>query len=97
MYDRASELFLLACSQSSGQQGYPYRFHAEYEMSLSNYEKAQKILFRGVVALSQTAEGGLGNRNGMVELYYVWAVCEWHLENLSRAETLFDQLCAWPH
>ena len=63
-------------------------------MSRGNDEKAQQILFRGAVALSQTAGGGLVIRNGMVELYYVWAVCEWHLENLSRAEALFDQaLC----
>ncbi|KAL7570021.1 hypothetical protein ACA910_017063 [Epithemia clementina (nom. ined.)] len=26
----------------------------------------------------------------MVELYYVWAVCEWHLANFARAEILFD-------
>eukprot|EP00522_Entomoneis_paludosa_P016231 CAMPEP_0172439578 /NCGR_PEP_ID=MMETSP1065-20121228/515_1 /TAXON_ID=265537 /ORGANISM="Amphiprora paludosa, Strain CCMP125" /LENGTH=1006 /DNA_ID=CAMNT_0013188277 /DNA_START=41 /DNA_END=3061 /DNA_ORIENTATION=- len=91
MPERATELFLMACSQSRGQHGDPYRLHAEYEMSRGNYDKAQKILFRGAVALSQNAGAGFGNRNGMVELYYVWAVCEWHLENLSRSESVFDQ------
>jgi len=91
MHERASELFLVACSQSLGQHGDPYRLHAEYEMSRGDYEKSQRILFRGAVALSQNVGAGLGGCSGMIQLYYVWAVCEWHLENLSRAKAIFDQ------
>ena len=68
----------------------PYRIYAQMEMELGNYVDARKILYRGALALSDSSDGGLGNHRGMAELFYTWAVCEWHLENLSRAEVLFD-------
>lgn len=40
--------------------------------------------------MSDSPDGGLGNHGGMAELFNAWAVCEWHLNNLSRAEVLFD-------
>jgi hypothetical protein len=59
-------------------------------MSLGNYGKARKILFRGAQAVSRSSDGGLGNRRGLSELFHTWALCEWHLNNLPRAEVLFD-------
>ena len=59
-------------------------------MSFGNHEEARKILFRGAQAMSVSSDGGLQNRGGMAELFHTWAVCEWHLGNLSRAEVLFD-------
>ena len=89
MYERACQLFSMACSQSSGRHGDPYRCYAEYEMARGNYDRAQTILLRGEMEFQKTG-GEWNSRNGMVELYYVWAICEWHLKNLSRAEALFD-------
>lgn len=92
LYERADELFTAACSQSRGKHADPFRFHAEYEMmARGNYEKAQRILQSGAMAISEKTGADLVNRNGIVELYYVWAICEWHLENLSVAEDLLDQ------
>jgi hypothetical protein len=68
----------------------PYRLYAEFEMSLGNYVEARRILYRGAKAVSESSDGGLGNRRGLAELFHTWAVCEWHLENVSRAELLFD-------
>jgi len=68
----------------------PYRIFARIEMSLGNFADARSILYRGARATSLSSDGGLGNRIGMAELYYTWAVCEWHLDNLSRSEVLFD-------
>lgn len=68
----------------------PYRAFAELEISLGNYGQARKILFRGAQAASKAADGGLRSRRGLAELFHTWAVCEWHLGNLPRAEVLFD-------
>ena len=68
----------------------PYRIYAEFEMGLGNYQDARRILYRGAVAMSHCSDGGLGNRGGMAELFHSWAICEWHLNNLSRSEVLFD-------
>lgn len=68
----------------------PYRIYAELEMSLGNYGQARKILFRGAQAISQSSDGGLGNRRGLSELFHTWGICEWHLNSLPRAEVLFD-------
>ena len=59
-------------------------------MTLGNYGQARKILFRGAQAASQSADGGLGNQEGLARLFHTWAICEWHLGNLPRAEVLFD-------
>ena len=91
MHERASELFLLASSQSKGRHGDPYRLHAEFEMSRGHFAEAQKVLFQGAVAVSQSAGATSGAANGMVGLYYVWAICEWHLGNIRRTEQLLDQ------
>jgi hypothetical protein len=41
--------------------------------------------------MSQSSDGALGgNRRGLAELFHTWAVCEWRLGNLGRAEVLFD-------
>merc|ERR1711957_95950 len=35
-------------------------------------------------------DGAMSNSVEFSKLYHTWAVCEWHLNNLDRAETLFD-------
>ncbi len=39
--------------------------------------------------------GGLGNRRGLAELFHPWALCEWHLNCLTRAGVLFDHALRW--
>lgn len=87
---RARSLFGRACDKVSNKHGDPYRMFGEFEMKLGNYSEARKIFYRGALALSDSPDGGLGNQARIAELYYAWAVCEWRLENLSRAEVLFD-------
>jgi tetratricopeptide (TPR) repeat protein len=59
-------------------------------MSLGNFTEARKILYSGAVAISLSMDGGFGNHRGMAELLHTWAVCEWQIGNLARAESLFD-------
>jgi len=88
---KARSLFELSCVKSFKRHADPYRIYAEFEMSLGHYEDAKVILYRGAQAMSVSSDGGLGgNRRGMAQLYHTWAVCEWHLDNLSRAEVLLD-------
>jgi tetratricopeptide (TPR) repeat protein len=101
---RARELFSLACSKAAHRHGDPCRLYAQLEMSLGNYEQARKILFRGSVAMSELAGSSGGgsssssgrqrhcsiSQDGLAELYHTWGVCEWHLDNLPRAQNLFD-------
>jgi hypothetical protein len=68
----------------------PYRLCAEYEMYHGNHVQARSILYKGAQANSHSSDGGLGNRRGLAELFHTWAVCEWHLGNVVRAEGLFD-------
>lgn len=68
----------------------PFRFFAEFEMGQGKYHDAREILYHGARTASESPDGGFGNHGGAAELYNTWAVCEWHLENLSRAEVLFD-------
>lgn len=88
--NRAREIFCNACVKAGNRHAAPYRLYAEYEMSLGNYKEARKILYRGAIAMSQSPDGALGNRCGLAELFHTWAVCEWHLGDLNRAESLFD-------
>ena len=59
-------------------------------MYLGNHVQARSILYKGAQANSHSSDGGLGNRRGLAELFHTWAVCEWHLGNVVRAEALFD-------
>jgi hypothetical protein len=56
------------------------------------YGQARKILFRGAQVVSKDGGGGLDSSSsrGLVELFHTWAICEWNLGNLPRAEVLFD-------
>ena len=67
----------------------PYRFYAEFEMSLDNHSRARSILFLGAQSFSESSDGSLNNEK-FARLYHTWAVCEWHLGNLDRSEVLFD-------
>jgi len=88
--DEARELFVEACEKASYSHADPYRLFAEFEMSRGSYLEARKILFNGARTISQSPGSGLINRNGMVELFHTWGVCEWYCNNLPRAEILFD-------
>jgi tetratricopeptide (TPR) repeat protein len=90
MHDHARQLFTEACTKAANRHADPYRLFAAFEMSIGNYDDARKILYRGSVAMSQSMDGGMDNRCGMPELFHTWAVCEWHLGELTRAEVLFD-------
>ncbi len=58
-------------------------------MSIKNFSRARSILFNGVQSFSESSDGSLHNTN-LSRLYHTWAICEWHLGNLGRAEVLFD-------
>jgi tetratricopeptide (TPR) repeat protein len=87
--DRARTLFELACDSAGSRNAEPYRDYAEYEMNAGNYERARSILFLGAQSLSESSDGTRHN-DEFARLYHSWAVCEWHLGNLDRAEILFD-------
>jgi hypothetical protein len=60
-------------------------------MSNKNYETARSILFKGAQSISESSpDGGLGSRTGMARLFHTWAMCEWHLGAVERAEVLLD-------
>jgi hypothetical protein len=63
---------------------------AELEMSLSNFQDARKILFLGARAVMESSNDEREDKKGLPQLLHTWAVCEWHLGNLDRAEVLFD-------
>lgn len=64
---------------------------AELEMSLSNFQDARKILFLGARALmEESGNDESHDKKGLPQLLHTWAICEWHLGNLDRAEVLFD-------
>ena len=67
----------------------PYRILGHFEMSQSNFHEARRILFLGTRAISQTDFMDAVDRKGLPELLLTWAVCEWHLRNMDRAEDLF--------
>lgn len=89
-HGRARTLFELACDKAGSSNAEPYRLYAEFEMSINNHFRARSILFLGAQLLSQSPDGAMGNSDEFSKLYHTWGVCEWHLENLDRAETLFD-------
>ena len=82
--DKARQVFAMACTESSAAA---YRRFAEFEMSQGHYETARKIMFRGALRLTESCDG---NIHGLAEMYHTWAVCEWHLSDLGRAEILLD-------
>jgi tetratricopeptide (TPR) repeat protein len=77
-------LFVNPCRHAS-----PYRMLGQFEMSQSNFHEARRILFLGTRAISQTDFMDAVDRKGLPELLLTWAVCEWHLSNMDRAEDLF--------
>jgi len=87
--DRARTLFELACDVAGSRDAKPYRLYAEFEMSSGNYRRAKSILFLGAQSLSESSDGA-EQSDEFARLYHSWAVCEWHLGNLDRAEVLFD-------
>ena len=88
--DRARALFQLACDSAGSRNGDPYRTYAEFEMNAGNYKLARSILFLGAQSLSESSDNGTRHNDEFARLYHTWAICEWHLDNLERAEILFD-------
>ena len=102
--ERAQSLYTEACNRASRRHHVadPYREYAAFEMDLGQYEQARNILFLGAQKLtprrssSDDDDDGVGNTNNqknnyeLAQLYVTWAVCEWHLQNIPRAESLFD-------
>lgn len=84
--------FAEACNRASTKHATPYTEYASYEMSQGEFEQARIILFQGAQAVTRSPDGCMGKRNQqeLAQLYVTWAVCEWHLENISRVEVLFD-------
>lgn len=87
--DRARTLFEVACNVAGSSEAKPFVSYADFEISLGNYHRARSILFLGAESLAESLNGSLRN-DGLAKLYHSWAVCEWHLGNLDRVETLFD-------
>ena len=102
--ERAQSLYTEACNRASRRHHVadPYREYAAFEMDLGQYEQARNILFLGAQKLTPRRsssddddDDGAGNNNNqknceLAQLYVTWAVCEWHLQNIPRAESLFD-------
>lgn len=102
--EKAQSLYTEACNRASRRHHVadPYREYAAFEMDLGQYEQARNILFLGAQKLtprrssSDDDDDDVGNNNnqknnsGLAQLYVTWAVCEWHLQNIPRAEALFD-------
>ena len=84
--DKARAVFSEICQFAD--VSLPFRRFAEYEMSQNRCDTARKILFRGALKLSQA--GGDHERHGLAELYHTWAVVEWNLDEVDRAEVLLD-------
>jgi len=89
-HDKARLLYNEACNRAGNRHARPHRIFAESEMKHGSYSAARKILFHAARTLSDAPDGGLGNQSEMAQLFNTWAVCEWHLGNLPRAEVLFD-------
>ena len=89
---RARQHFAEACRRASTRDAEPYREYGSFEASLGEYEQARTIFFRGAQAATRSPDGGTGPRHQgeLARLYVAWAVCEWHLRNVQRAEVLFD-------
>ena len=82
--DRARQVFSMACVRDT--TGDAYQRFAAFEMSRGGYDTARKILFRGALRLSEE----LDPPQSVAHLYHLWAVCEWHLQDVERAEVLLD-------
>jgi tetratricopeptide (TPR) repeat protein len=86
LLNKARQVYASACGTT---HAYPYRLRAELEMRQKNYGTAQKILYSGALTVSQS-------RGGVCELFYTWALCEWHLGHYSHTEKLLDYTIAAP-
>lgn len=90
IHGRARELYARACSVTGNRHSEPYRLYAQFEMNLSNYTSARRILYTGARILTGAVKGSKRVDLGLAELLHTWALCEWHLGDLGRAESLLD-------
>uniref|UniRef100_A0A7S1VC44 Uncharacterized protein n=1 Tax=Grammatophora oceanica TaxID=210454 RepID=A0A7S1VC44_9STRA len=68
------------------------RHYAQDEMMEGNYENALAILS----SVTTEAVSTTSNSDGLQELYYVQAVCEWHLGDTNQAKEMFEIAAAIP-
>jgi tetratricopeptide (TPR) repeat protein len=87
--DRAAALFELACKRAGSRDPKPYRLYAEFQMSTGDFRRARSILFLGAQSLSEFPNSPKQNEE-LARLFHTWAIVEWHLDKLDRAESLFD-------
>jgi len=90
---KARELFRRARITVGHRHADPFRISAEMEMSLSNFQGARGMLRFGAQAVLSHSQLGSDTTDGrgLPLLLHTWAICEWHLGNLDRAEALFAQ------
>jgi tetratricopeptide (TPR) repeat protein len=86
---RAHQYFAEACVRAGAAHADPYRLFAEFEYSNRNFLEARRILYSGVVALTQS-DSQEEHPPGLVELFLAWGVCEWQLNNLFHAQKLLQ-------
>lgn len=89
-FDQARSVFNNLHTRIAPHEASPHRLYASFEMSQGNYRAARKVLYRAVATLTQSPVGVMRGQTGYADLYLTWAICEWHLGHLSRAEVLFD-------
>lgn len=87
--ERARRCFSEACGRAESRHADPFRLFAAYEMSRGNHALARQILYMGALNLADNKESDFGNRRGLAELFYTWGVCEWQMNCLPQASSLF--------
>lgn len=75
---------LLQQAADVSQDGHSHQKLGMFMMQRGDHKTARKLLYLGA-----TAVGGRTD-DGLPELYLTWAVCEWRLGELGRAEHLLD-------
>lgn len=58
-----------------------FRLFGQHEMRLGNFALARRIFYTGAMT---------GRSNGLAELLYTWAICEWHTQQNENVSSLFD-------
>ncbi|GKY90427.1 hypothetical protein MPSEU_000016500 [Mayamaea pseudoterrestris] len=87
LLDRAPKLLEEACRIGKGHAD-PHRLLAEYEMKQGNYLSARRIFYEGAIKVMTTCDGR--SPSNLAQLFHSWGICEWHLDNVERAETMLD-------
>jgi tetratricopeptide (TPR) repeat protein len=76
----ARKRFMEACKSWSQTVG-AFHIFGLHEMKLGNFALAERIFYTGAMT---------GRSNGLAELLYAWAVCEWQTDQPQNAARLFE-------